>query len=71
MNHSFFPTSFLLMDSLYLIFACYVISVYLRMDVYAKIFFFTVYIYNVGWFGIAPCVNIYNKNLVEQKHSPN
>jgi len=39
MNHSFFPTSFLLMDSLYLIFACYVISVYPRMDVYAKIFF--------------------------------
>lgn len=42
------------------------------MDVYAKIFFFfTVHIYSVGWFGMAPCVNIYNNNLsVEQKHSP-
>ena len=36
-----------------------------------RFFFFTFHIYSVGWFGIAPCVNIYNKNLVEQKHSPN
>lgn len=40
----FFFTSFLLMDSLYLIFACYVISVYPRMDVYAKIFFYSSYL---------------------------